>query len=93
MMGAAETGHVVMIVGLMVSSLLNIAYLLGPVARGFFFPAKEIASGETLQVSEAPFWCVAPPMFAAIGCVVLFFYAGEIESFLAPLIAGNGVSG
>ena len=85
MVGAADTGQLIMIGVLMVSSLLNVVYLLGPIARGFFL--QDINNDKLVEkgISEAPFWCVAPPVFTAIGCLVLFFYGGEISAFLAPI--------
>ena len=40
-LGAAETGQVVFVAVLMISSLLNVAYLLPIVARGFFCPPDD----------------------------------------------------
>ncbi len=90
MLGAADTGQVIMIVVLMVSSLLNVVYLLGPIARGFYLADADNEKLAANGISEAPFWCVAPPVFAAIGCIVLFFYAGDITTMLEPMIAGQG---
>ncbi len=85
MVGAADTGQLVMIGVLMLSSLLNVVYLLGPIARGFYLSDKDNDKLAANGISEAPFWCVAPPLFTALGCVVLFFYGGEISAFLAPI--------
>ncbi|MEL7429502.1 MAG: proton-conducting transporter membrane subunit, partial [Pseudomonadota bacterium] len=92
MLGAAETGHVIMIGVLMLSSLLNVVYLLGPIARGFYLPSDASGTGETTAISEAPFWCVAPPVFAALGCIVLFFFAGDIQAFLEPITQTTGAT-
>ena len=72
-----------MIAVLMVSSLLNIAYLLPVVARGFFLSDASQPTGW----AEAKPLVWLPPALTALGCVLLFFYAGTIESFLAPIIA------
>lgn len=93
MLGAAETGHVIMIGVLMLSSLLNVVYLLGPIARGFYLPAGTSGTREAVEISEAPFWCVAPPVFAALGCIVLFFFAGDIQAFLEPITQTVGAAG
>lgn len=84
-MGAADTGQWIMIVVLMVSSLLNIAYLLPVVARGFFLSDPENGG----PVREAPVLCWLPPALTAAGTVALFFYAGTIQQFLMPLVAAN----
>jgi multicomponent Na+:H+ antiporter subunit D len=31
---------------------------------------------------EAPFLCVLPPVLTALGCVVLFFFAGDLYELL-----------
>jgi len=85
MVGAADTGQLIMIGVLMLSSLLNVVYLLGPIAKGFYLSDKDNDKLAANGISEAPFWCVAPPVFTALGCVVLFFYGGEISAFLAPI--------
>lgn len=85
MVGAADTGQLVMIGVLMLSSLLNVVYLLGPIAKGFYLSDPENDKLAKNGISEAPFWCVAPPVFTALGCVVLFFYGGEVSAFLAPI--------
>ena len=86
--GAADTGEIIMIGVLMISSLLNVAYLLPLVAKGFFL-SDEKNNPYDGGIKEAPFWCVAPPVFTAVGCFVLFFYAGEISAFLAPIGGGQ----
>ena len=83
MIAAADTGQLIMIAVLMISSLLNVAYLLPIVAKGFFL--KDAENNAQEGIKEAPFWCVAPPVFTAFGCLVLFFYAGDIIAFLAPI--------
>jgi len=92
MVAAADTNQVIMIVVLMVSSLLNVAYLIPIFARGFFSPATgkgSTAINETEswreRLAEAPLLVVVPPCLTALGCVVLFFYADTIMSFLEPI--------
>jgi len=83
-MGAADTGQWVMIGVLMLSSLLNVFYMLPIVARGFFLTDPE----NTGPVSEAPWLCWFPPALTAFGTIVLFFYAGTIVEFLSPIAGG-----
>lgn len=90
MMGAADAGQIIMIVVLMVSSLLNVAYLLPIVAKGFF---AEDDQEQNSQGSEAPFLCVLPPCLAALGCVVLFFYAADVIDMLQPVVSNSGGGG
>ena len=87
MVGAADTDQIIMIVVLMVSSLLNIAYLLPIVAKGFFLTDPQ--NNGHVGIKEAPFWCVAPPVLTAFGCLILFYYSGDIQAFLMPIGEGN----
>ena len=89
MVGAADTGQIVMIGVLMLSSLLNIVYLLGPIARGFYMSDKDNEALAANGMAEAPFWCVAPPVFTALGCIGLFFYASDIITFIEPIAGGS----
>lgn len=90
MVGAADADQLAMIAVLMISSLLNVVYLLAPVAKGFYLRDQENDKLAANGISEAPFWCVAPPVFAACGCLVLFFYAGEVTAFLEPITTKVG---
>lgn len=83
-MGAADTGQWIMIGVLMVSSLLNVVYLLPVVGRGFFLKDAD----NTGPIKEAPWMCWAPPAVTAFGCLVLFFYGGAIVEFLSPIVGG-----
>lgn len=85
MVGAADRGEIIIIGVLMLSSLLNVAYLLPIVARGFFRASETpVAKG----FAEAPLLCWLPPAITAIGCVILFIYGGSLQAFLAPIV-GN----
>jgi len=71
---------------LMLSSLLNIAYLIPIPARAFFSPAPqndENHHGEGIH--EAPLLCLLPLCLTALGCVVLFFFADPIYQLLVPI--------
>ena len=84
--GAAEAGELVFIVVLMVSSLLNVAYLIPVAARAFVASGPEAAGGQSGEaIREAPAFCVAPLCLTAFGCLALFFAADDIAAFLAPI--------
>lgn len=94
--GAADASQWFMIAVLMISSLLNVAYLLPIVARGFFLPrpdaqqeAQTRSDENTRTVREAGILVWAPPALTALGSIFLFFYATEILNFLAPITAAN----
>ena len=71
-MGAVETGQWLLLSVLLVSSLLNILYLLPVPVRGFFGKATD---GTTYtQIKEAPASCLFAMMFTSLACLLLFFY-------------------
>ena len=83
-LGAAETGQAVFIAVLMISSLLNIAYLMPIPIRGFFFPPPD--GPERPAIREAPIFCLIPICFTALASVVLFFEADRVRDLLLPLV-------
>jgi multicomponent Na+:H+ antiporter subunit D len=85
-LGAADTGQVIFVAVLMISSLLNIAYLLPIPIRGFFSPPPD--GPERPPIKEAPLLCVIPLCFTAAGCIVWFFFADEVYRLLVPLAGG-----
>lgn len=92
-MGAVDTGMYWVVAVYMISSLLNVAYLIPVVARGFFRPSPEpvaqsvgAAAAPSDGIREAPLLCVLPPCLTALGCVVLFFYADEVIALLRPML-------
>ena len=84
-MGAADTGQLAIIGVLLISSLLNVAYLLPLVGKGFFL--KPVNETKPTKFAESPTLVWAPPAFTACGCIILFFLAGHIQAFLMPIIA------
>jgi multicomponent Na+:H+ antiporter subunit D len=82
-LGTIETGHLVLLGVLLVSSLLNIAYLLVIPMRAFFLGRGESAA----EIREAPTACLIAMGVTAGACVVLFFFPGFLYE-LATMIAG-----
>ena len=85
-LGAMETGELLMVAALMISSLLNIAYLMPIVVRGFFLPDEHHPDA---GFNEAPWTCVAALSFTAIASVGLFFLAEPVLSLLRPIVGGS----
>lgn len=92
--GTADAQQWLLMGVLLLSSLLNVAYLLPIAARGFFLnlPTDNThadqahpPAGTALQ--EAPLACVVPLCLTAFGCVLLFFYADSLYALLAPITA------
>ena len=91
MLGAADASQLFIIAALMISSLLNIVYLLPIPLRGFYGkpPDGEHQAGGGVKIREAPVFCLAPIVMTALGCIVLFFMIAELAAFLEP-IADHG---
>lgn len=85
-LGAADAHQMILVAVLMISSLLNIVYLMPIVARGFFMPYKQDPHHPIEGIHEAPLFCVVPICFTALGCLVLFFYAGDLYQMLTPIV-------
>ncbi|MCG8440576.1 MAG: hypothetical protein MI723_02090 [Caulobacterales bacterium] len=86
MSGSADAGRPLLIGALVVSSVLNVAYLLPIAARGFFLAPPADAP----PPKGAPLLAVLPPVLTAFGCFALFFFAGDVERFLAPALFPGG---
>ncbi len=81
--GTLEAHQAVLLVVFLASSFLNAAYFLPIVYRGFFSPENPEQS--SVQIQEAPLWCVVPLVITALMSIVLFFYQGPFVD-LAKLI-------
>ena len=97
--GTVETDQLILTAALMLSSLLNIAYLI-PIPMRAFMPARQTndsatshqSNGETAsrmswysQIDEAPLMCVVPLCITAVGSLALFFAAQWIYEVLLPI--------
>lgn len=84
--GAADSGHGLILAAYLLSTLLNIAYLLPPALRAFL---KPLPDGEPTGIREAPWMCVIPLGLTALGTVVLFFAAGSVFDLMAAMFDGG----
>jgi multicomponent Na+:H+ antiporter subunit D len=84
--GTVEAGHYWLLAALMISSLLNIAYLIPIPIRAFMTPPGE----EPMKFKEAPMMCVVPLCITAVGSVALFFVADWIYEWLLPITTAGG---
>jgi len=91
MAGALDSGKGILMAALIVSSILNIIYLLPISVRAFMKPAAN-AEGDALLLEERKKhrWVIIPPVISALGAFILFFFAGSIVDFLQPIISGGG---
>ena len=85
-LGTVETGHWVLLGILLLSSLLNVGYLLSISVRAFFFrpPSEE----SFMLVEEAPLPCLLAIGVTSVGCVVLFFFPQPLYHLMV-LAIGN----
>ena len=73
---------------LIVSSLLNIAYLLPPVWKAFYVPDGIKTDFDGDGIKEAPWACVLPLSITALGCFALFVWPDGLI-VLAKLMTGG----
>ncbi len=71
-LGALDRDAIWVVVVLLISSLLNVFYLL-PVAVTAFFRDSETENDSSIK--EAPWQCVLPLVLTALGCFLLFFWS------------------
>jgi len=82
-LGTLETGDVVLLTVLMVSTLLNIAYLMPIPVRAFF---DKSADGDDGGIREAPLPCVAALVITATGCIILFFNPEPLYALMSQVV-------
>jgi len=87
--GAADAELNWVVAVLMISSLLNVAYLLPIVARGFFFAPPDSEPGEPVSIAEAPAACVLALSLTAALCFALFLGVNEIEALVSQLVPAD----
>ena len=95
MVGAFDAGQLAIIAVLIISSLMNVVYLLSIPVQAFYMNPSEgdmkaQGAGETAidwrNIKEAPFWCVAPPVLTALGAFLLFLFADPLYNYLLPIL-------
>ena len=81
-LGALDAGYGVLVGVLMVSTLLNIAYLL-PIPLRAFFARSDDQGG---QWHEAPLPCLVAICFTTIACIALFFFPEPVYRLASMLV-------
>jgi len=84
-LGAAAVEQWAMLAVFMVSTLLNVAYLLIIPIRGFLFSPQPPA-GATKAIQEAPLASVIALSMTAVGCIVMFFYAQPLYQMMTDIL-------
>jgi multicomponent Na+:H+ antiporter subunit D len=83
-LGALETDQIIIVAVLMLSSLLNIAYLL-PIPLKAFFGKPKKKEKTAPEIKEAPLACLIAIGITSLLCVVLFFFPDPVYD-LASMI-------
>jgi multicomponent Na+:H+ antiporter subunit D len=92
-LGALDSSHLFILAALMLSSLLNVAYLLPIPFRAFFGnrppdddkPWDTDEEREPVAIAEAPLPCLIAIGITAAGCILLFFLPSPIFDLLAQI--------
>lgn len=92
-LGALDAGYQFAVAVFMISSLLNVAYLIPIVLRAFFRPPPDAEPGKPVAIAEAPIFCVVPVCMTAFGCLLLFFYADAIMDFITLIDLKGAAAG
>ena len=90
MIGAIDTEQWIIMMVLMLSSLLNIAYLL-PIPIRAFLVSDEIEQKTEVKIKEAPFFSLLAISITALGCLVLFFYTQPLFELALAFLEAAGV--
>ena len=91
MIGAIDTDKWILMMILMLSSLLNIAYLLPIPVRAFWVDHEsDDHSGAAIQ--EAPLPVLLALSVTAIGCIFLFFYTQPLYELALAFLEAAGIS-
>jgi multicomponent Na+:H+ antiporter subunit D len=83
LLGTLEAGELVLLGVLILSTLLNVAYLMPIPVRAFLSPAPEGAVGEGIK--EAPVVCVVALVITAAGAIALFFNPGPLFNLMTQV--------
>ena len=89
LMGTLETEQWIIMAVLIISSLLNIAYLL-PIPFHAFFSGDKIASSGNV-IKEAPLASLIALCITTVGCVVLFIYPQSLYELAAAILKTPGI--
>jgi multicomponent Na+:H+ antiporter subunit D len=84
-LGTLEAGQLILLAVLMISTLLNIAYLL-PIPIRAFLATPDSANTPT-KIKEAPVTCLAAIVLTALGSVALFFYPQPLYRLASLLVS------
>ncbi len=85
-MGTLEAEYYIPLLVLLISSLLNVAYLLPIAVRGFFSEPEGMLPEDGPQgIKEAPLPCLIAIAITSLGCVALFFYPEPVYELMQSI--------
>ncbi len=88
LLGALNTEQTIIMLTLMLSSLLNIAYLLPIPLHGFF--SKDPAGNHATGMKEAPLPSLIAISITTVGCLVLFVYPQPLFELASAILETRG---
>lgn len=92
MSGAMDSGKSILLAALIVSSILNVIYLVPISIRGFLKPPQNPEDDAHIrEIRSQHKWVVIPPVITALGAFALFFFAGPIVDFLRPILPAGAM--
>ena len=95
LLGSMEAEQWLLMAVLMISSLLNIAYLL-PISIRAFLPGNETLSGGSVigggVIKEAPLPSLVALCMTAVACVVLFVYPQALYELVTSILETPGTA-
>jgi len=83
-LGTLDAGEYLLLAVLLVSAILNVAYLIPISIKAFFSPADNPVYDEGIH--EAPTLCVVALCLSAFGCLVLFVYPDPFYQLAISLV-------
>jgi multicomponent Na+:H+ antiporter subunit D len=89
-MGTMDTQQWIILVILLISSLLNIAYLLPISMRAFLF--KDPTSNAAVGIKEAPLPCLIAIGITTVGCIALFIYPQPLYELASSILQTSRIA-
>jgi multicomponent Na+:H+ antiporter subunit D len=83
-LGALASSHPEVLAVFLISSLLNVAYLLPIAVRAFYVPPED---EKERGLNEAPWPCVGALLFTAAASVALFFFPEPLKALMEMVVA------
>ena len=88
MLGSFDAGQLAMVVVLVLSTILNIMYLLPIAFHGFFSKPPDAEDGQQAEegIREAPIPCLIAISVTSLGCLALFFFSQPAYELLLQIV-------